>query len=222
MSESNKTKSILIIDGENFLHKIRDIISKSDLDKGVSGYDLTRANINNMLKIVSEKFSPKDKIYYSARLGFNHNTPEKSTALIEEQRSFKKNLEGQGFEYRYSGNVRSYPDIYPKTRKPGKRKPIFKEKGVDVGMAVDMVTWAFERRYQTIIMASSDSDMQPAVKKCRELGIDIVYLGFEFAPNGGLIQTTNKRMLLRDEEIIPHCPIKRDLLDKLANKFLVV
>jgi len=215
MIEANKLKSVLIIDGENFIHKVRDVLFKSDIEKGVSGYDLTKIDLSKIFEYVIKEFCPKEKIYYSSRLKLVPATLEKSKSLIQEQREFISNIKRQGFDHKFSGNVRSYTDIHPKTRLPGRRKPIFKEKGVDVGMAVDIITWAFEKQYQRIIIASSDSDMQPAVRKCIKLGMEVVYLGFEINPNPGLIHTTTRSILLRNDEIMSNCPIKQALLDKM-------
>lgn len=217
MIKVNKLKSVLIIDGQNFIHKVRNVLSKSDVEKGASGYDLTKIDLSKIFEYVIKEFHPEEKIYYSSRLNLVSSTLAKSKSLIQEQRELISNIRRQGFGHKFSGNVRSYPDIHPKTRLPGRRKPIFKEKGVDVGMAVDMITWAFEKQYQRIIIASSDSDMQPAVRKCIKLGMEVIYLGFEIDPNSGLIATTTRSILLRDDGIVPNCPIKQALLDKMVD-----
>jgi len=84
----------------------------------------------------------------------------------------------------------------------GKTKIVFREKGVDVRMAVDIVVAACDRKVQRIVLCSSDSDLQPAVKEAKERGVEVVYLGFETNPNKGLIYTTNRTILIRDSEIL--------------------
>ncbi|MBU1323155.1 NYN domain-containing protein, partial [Patescibacteria group bacterium] len=60
---------------------------------------------------------------------------------------------------------------------------------------------------KTAILCSSDSDLQPAVQEVRRRGVEVVYLGFEFQPNKGLMYTTNNTVLFRNSEIIKACEI---------------
>jgi uncharacterized LabA/DUF88 family protein len=78
---------------------------------------------------------------------------------------------------------------------------IFKEKGVDVRIAVDMITFARSKELKTAIIGSSDSDLQPAVRELENLGIERIYLGFENSPNKGLLYTTNRTILIRNSEV---------------------
>lgn len=98
-------------------------------------------------------------------------------------------MEKEGYEFVIAGNVRLQ----------GK---IFREKGVDVRIAVDMVSSAFGKEVSKIVLCSSDSDMQPVVKVVKDLGIEIVYLGFEATHNKGLTYTTDKTILFRNSEIV--------------------
>ena len=113
-----------------------------------------------------------------------------------QQRYLKTQLVKQGFEFIIGGNVRS--------QKVG-NKVIFREKGVDVKIAVDMVSFAVDKKAQTIIVCSSDSDLQPAVQEAKRRKIKVVYLGFGHNPNKGLSYTTDKTILFRDPEILEAC-----------------
>ena len=83
----------------------------------------------------------------------------------------------------------------------GKKVLVFKEKGVDVRVAVDMVSLACDKKAKEIILGSSDSDLQPAIKEVRDRNISCVYLGFEAQPNKGLSYTTNRTLLIRNSEL---------------------
>lgn len=78
----------------------------------------------------------------------------------------------------------------------------FKEKGVDVKLAVDMITLACNKELETAIIGSSDSDLQPAIRELRKRGVERIYLGFENSPNKGLTFTTNRTILIRNSEVI--------------------
>lgn len=83
----------------------------------------------------------------------------------------------------------------------GKKALVFKEKGVDVKVAVDMVSLSCDKKVKEVILGSSDSDLQPAIKEVRERGTNCVYLGFESQPNKGLTFTTNRTILIRNSEV---------------------
>ncbi|MFH1656362.1 MAG: NYN domain-containing protein [Candidatus Nealsonbacteria bacterium] len=117
--------------------------------------------------------------------------------LIQKQRELKNHLEKQGFEVIYAGRVRGYEESCPK----GHKFLTFKEKGVDVRIAVDMITFACDKEIKTAIIASSDSDLQPAIKELKNKGVEQIYLGFEDNPNKGLTFTTNRTILIRNSEI---------------------
>lgn len=55
---------------------------------------------------------------------------------------------------------------------------LFEEKGVDVTIAIDMLTGAFENRYDTAILVSSDGDFAPLVREVQRRGNRVEYLYF--------------------------------------------
>jgi len=86
----------------------------------------------------------------------------------------------------------------------GKKVLIFKEKGVDVKIAVDMVSIACDKKAKEIILGSSDSDLQPAIQEVKERKIRCLYLGFEAQPNKGISYTTDRTILIRDAEVLEY------------------
>jgi uncharacterized LabA/DUF88 family protein len=89
---------------------------------------------------------------------------------------------------------------------------VFKEKGVDVRIAVDMVCVACDKKAYEIILGSSDSDLQPAVSETRSRGVKCVYLGFESSPNKDLSYTTNRSILIRNSEVLEFEKIQKTLV----------
>jgi uncharacterized LabA/DUF88 family protein len=110
----------------------------------------------------------------------------------------KTHLEQQGFEVILSGRVRGHME----DGQNGKKVLVFKEKGVDVKIAVDMVSLSCDHKVKEIILASSDSDLQPAISEVRKRTVACVYLGFEAQPNKGISYTTNRTILMRNSEIL--------------------
>ena len=192
----------LFVDGENFLFKVEDCLKEQGVSR--KDVDLSRIDISTLIKSTLPKYKVTKKFCYSARLKMFENTREKSIELIKRQRVLKTNLEKQGFEFVLAGNVRPFEFIVG-----GKKKLMFKEKGVDVRIAVDLVSFSCDKKIDTAMLCSSDSDLQPAVYEARRRGVKVVYLGFENAPNKGLTYTTDKTVLFRNHEILQVIPKKK-------------
>ena len=185
------SKTILLIDGENFLHKIEDVLKSESKAKGFA--DSINLDFDKLFTNVLKGWSISEKIFYGAKLHFNPETPKKSYELIKAQRKLINNLKNKSFKFVMAGHVRG--------QKIGKTV-IFREKGVDVKIAVDLVSFACDRKIKTAILCSSDSDLQPAIAEAKKRGIEVIYLGFEINPNKGLTFTTNRTILIRNSEII--------------------
>jgi uncharacterized LabA/DUF88 family protein len=184
-------KTILLIDGENFIHKIEDIIKEQKIS--IKQIDIASLQFDELFNIPLAGFHPDRKIFYAAKLHFYPETKQKSGQLIRFQRKLRNSLVKQGFDFVIAGNVRG---------QISNKKIVFKEKGVDVKIAVDMVSMACDKAVDTIILCSSDSDLQPAIKEVQRRNVEVVYLGFELNPNKGLTATTNRTILFRNAEIV--------------------
>lgn len=187
-------KTMLFIDGENFINKIEEVITSKSAKK--HKIDIASIDFNKLFDKPLNEFKISRKIFYAAKLHLHPETKEKSEKLITIQRKLRNNLLNQKFEFVMAGNVRG--------QKVG-NKIIFREKGVDVKIAVDLVSFAADKIVQTAILCSSDSDLQPAIKELRKRNIEVVYLGFEVNPNKGLTYTTNRTILFRNSEILEAC-----------------
>ena len=184
-------KCVLFIDGENFLHGVRAVLNKEGIRNNRD--DLTTIDLDDLFKEPLKGFDISTKIFYAAKIHLYADTAEKSKELIDFQRELRNNLVGQGYEFVMAGNVRG--------QKVGTRV-VFREKGVDVKIAVDLISLACDKKLDTAIVCSSDSDLQPAIKEVRRRGVEVAYLGFESSPNKGLTYTTNRTILLRNPEVI--------------------
>lgn len=187
-------KSILFIDGRNFIGKLKEILdpeNKKDIDFSIYNFTGLFDKVLSGIKI-------DKKMFYISRLVRDERTKEKSEKLIEAQRNLKNNLEKQNIEVIFAGWVRANVNKCPK----GHEMLVFKEKGADVKIAVDMISWSCDKKLDTAIIASSDSDLQPAIKELKDRGTKRIYLGFENSPNKGLTFTTNQTILIRNSEIL--------------------
>ncbi len=82
----------------------------------------------------------------------------------------------------YYARIREHPQVTFRLgflqRRMVDGKPVYEEKGVDVALVEDMLTGAFEDRYDTAILVSSDGDFKPAVEAVRRYGKRVEYLYF--------------------------------------------
>ncbi|HEY4508167.1 MAG TPA: NYN domain-containing protein [Candidatus Paceibacterota bacterium] len=186
-------RNILLVDGENFKGKIRAVFREAGKERpSWEQYDF-----KGLFKVVCKDVVFDRKVFYFARIKEYAESREKSKQLIEEQRLLKTHLERQGFEVALSGRVRGQVEI-----QENKKVLIFKEKGVDVRIAVDMVSLACDRKAESIFLASSDSDLQPAIREVKERKVNCIYIGFETLPNKGISFSTGRTILIRNTEVL--------------------
>jgi len=187
-------KTILYIDARNFQGKLEDVFESENATLPLwHEYDF-----KGLLNKVLEGIAVDEMVFYMARIKEHPNTKAKSQALIQARRLLKTHLEEQGFQVIMSGVVRGN---LAKDAK-GRETLVFKEKGVDVGIAVDMVSQACDGNVKTAILASSDSDLQPAVREVTKRNVEVIYLGFALQPNKGLTATTKRTILIRNAEAL--------------------
>ena len=118
---------------------------------------------------------------------------------MEKRRLLKNHLDELGFNVELAGRVRGQ---YEESGNNKREVLVFREKGVDVRIAVDMVSLVCDKEVDRVILGSSDSDLVPALREILKRGATSVYLGFETQPNKGLTYVTHKTVLIRDEEVL--------------------
>lgn len=80
---------------------------------------------------------------------------------------------------------------------------VYHEKGVDVQLAVDLLVGAYENKYDTAIIISSDTDLLPAIKKIKNLNKKVIYVGFSCQPSFAMQKNADFSRLLIKEELTP-------------------
>ncbi|MEK7584398.1 MAG: NYN domain-containing protein [Patescibacteria group bacterium] len=186
--------AILFVDSQNFFKKIEEVmVSQAGEKPRFDNY-----NFAGLFDSALQGIKLDRKIFYSGKLSIDHDNVKKSKELIERQRLIKLHLEKSGFEFLISGRVRAHIEMDSR----GRPVKTFKEKGVDVAMAVDMVSFACDKKITSAVIGSSDSDLQPAIRELRKRGIERIYLGFEMNPNKGMTYTTDRTILIRNAEVL--------------------
>lgn len=83
-----------------------------------------------------------------------------------------------------------------------KNDGMYHEKGVDVHIAVDMVVAAYEKTCDRIILVSSDTDLEPAIKKAKAEGKIVEYVGFSHKASVAMVRFCTESRLLTKEDLL--------------------
>lgn len=189
-------KTILLIDFENFRKNAESVFAAKKIKKpSWHLYDF-----KGLFQKVLNGTHVDEMVFYYAKIVEHEETKEKSRQLVEERRLLKNNLEKQNFKVVVAGRVRGFKENNAHFKLTNKL--IFKEKGVDVKIAIDMVLYVVDGLAKTIILGSSDSDLQPAIHEVKKRKGNCIYLGFEASSNKGMAYNCGRAILIRDSEIL--------------------
>ncbi|MBR2600772.1 NYN domain-containing protein [Candidatus Saccharibacteria bacterium] len=172
-------KPIIYIDGQNFLYAV----SESLKDSGLIS-DKQEIDSLDFLYLFEEvmglkKYSAK---YYGVKTinkteKFGKTIYKKQIKFADNLRKMKNCIRKNGIEYIASGSLKVRDR--DECKKCGARDFKMQEKGVDVGLAVDIVIDIYGKRTKHIILISSDTDLLPAIRIAMEKGIEITYVAIK-------------------------------------------
>ncbi len=183
---------IAFIDGENTKGRIREVFLKHK-------QTLPPWEKYDFKGLLDESFRINPvavRKFFRAHPKTHPDIREESEMLLSSYRNLGGHLSRQGFEVIKAGTLRA------DYRNEKDRRPKYREKGVDVALAVAMVTMACDKMLDKAYLVASDSDYQPAVTEVKARGRKVVYVGFEVNPNLGLIAKTNDRIIISDIDVL--------------------
>ena len=193
-----KLQPVVYIDSENFLFKVADILKHKALIKHKD--EITNFDFKYLMKaaLPDTNFNIR---YYSARAKLIRSPQRlkiKTTKIINNRRTFKTVLLKQGITTVDAGRLKLRDGDLCKAC--GKQDLHLQEKGVDVCIAVDMITDSQKGR--RLYLVSSDTDLLPAINRAQTNKSKVIYVGFSTQPTQVLIKTADAVVILRDIEII--------------------
>lgn len=176
-------KRVVLIDGENFVYGLRILLGSED-EKAPRSV-INHLNIRGLLEELLEDNQPSEILWFGARLRVYSQTEElkaKSQAAVHIQSAFVNYIQNQKIQFIKVGYLRaretdSCPECGHQTWK-------LAEKGVDVGLAVRMLTEANEDT--ELVILSSDTDLVPAFRAAKKTGAKLMHLGYENRPMASL------------------------------------
>jgi len=175
----------ILIDGNNFYFKL----------KSLNLHNLLEFDFLTFSNFIAKKDKIKMRIYYVGAVRTDGN--KHTQRLFNAQRKLLSHLRKNKYKYSLGYLLKS----------GGK----YHEKGVDVNIAVDILVAAYEKQCDRIILVSSDTDLLPAIKKAKEKGVPIEYIGFSHQPSLAMIASCTESRLLQKEDLSPLAPAKGTL-----------
>jgi len=172
-----KKKAIILIDGSNFYFKLKDLKLNHLLNFNFSEFGIKLAN-KNVINMT---------IYYIGKI--KTDGTKKTQILFDNQRKLLSHLGKHKIKYSLGYLLKSNGRYH--------------EKGVDVNIAVDMLFATYEKLCDHIILISSDTDLLPAIKKAKEKGITVEYIGFSHQPSLAMIANCSVSKLLDKDDLLP-------------------
>ena len=172
-----KKRCVILIDGGNFYFKLKDLELHNLLEFDFSGF----------ARMLAREYRIVRTVYYIGKIRTDNTL--KTLKLHNNQQKLFAHLGKQGVYYSLGYLLKS--------------DGVFHEKGVDVNIAVDILVAVYENLADRIILVSSDTDLLPAVKKAKEKGKSVEYIGFSHKPSVAMVANCSVSRLLSKEEIIP-------------------
>ena len=142
ISKRKKERVAIYIDGSNFYNYLKD--EEIDFPKGVK-FDF-KAFVDFL---VGNKRECVSKRYYTGVFR-NLDRSKESEGLLRGQQKFFTNIQKDGFVVK-RGRIMQLGNVY-------------KEKGTDVKISVDLIVGAVDNLYDIAILVSSDTDLVPAIR----------------------------------------------------------
>lgn len=161
-----KERSVVLIDGSNFYFKLKDLKLQQ----------LIKFNFSGFAKTLSRSGEITYSAYYVGKIRTDGS--QKAEKMLADQQKLFAHLQKHNFKYSLGYLLKS----------DGK----FREKGVDVNIAVDMLVATYENLCDRIILVSSDTDLLPAIKKAKEKGKVVEYIGFSHKPSIAMVANCSK------------------------------
>ncbi len=194
-------KTVVYIDGQNFLYKASEVLITAGLI--ANKQDLYKLDIRGIISDIISTDEMEIK-YYGAKVKvINHlgdEIKDKSHKFSDNSRRLRNTLNQQSIKYIESGKLKLRDS--DECKNCGHKDLRFQEKGVDVGIAVDMIVDASAGDLDQAVLLSSDTDLIPAVKVVRSLISNIVYMGFVDKLTNAIISQVTRTETIRDSEII--------------------
>ncbi len=170
-------RCLVLIDGSNFYFKLKSLRINQTL----------KLDFTKLVKFIVKNKKLIEVRYYVGRV--RQDGTKRTNDLLANQQKLFAALRKHHVKYVLGYLLKSN----------GK----YHEKGVDVHMAVDMLEAAYENICDRIVLISSDTDLEPAIRKVRAKNKIVEYVGFSHQPSVGMVSFCTESTLLKREDLEP-------------------
>ena len=188
------------VDGQNFIYKAAEVLIEHG--RIHTKDDLTKIDIRSVIENIVEK--EVEIVYYGAKVQVRRDLGEdieaKTRRFSDVARRLRNTLGAQHIKFNEAGKLKVRDsDICHVCQHRDLR---MQEKGVDVGIAVDMVVDALKGSVQEVVIVSSDTDLLPAIAAVKAAGVSVTYIGFSNKTTKAIVAQADRSEIIRDQEII--------------------
>lgn len=198
------SKTVVYIDGQNFMYSVSENLKDAGLisDK----QEVSSIDIPYLLKTILHVDALEDTEirYYGVskikkQKDYGEYMLEKSIKFADNLRKLKNCLAKYNVKYIPCGRLRARE--LEQCKQCGFEDYKFIEKGVDVGLAVDIVRDILKQGVEHVVLVSSDTDLVPAVRVAKDEGVKITYISFDKMIIRPLSVLSNSTITIRGYEV---------------------
>ena len=188
------------IDGQNFLYKAADVLMKHGSIS--SKNKLTKIDMRSLFEDIAG--NGVEIVFYGAKVrvrkDLDDSIREKTTRFSDVARRLRNTLNNQGIIFREIGKLKVRDsDVCHNCQHRDLR---MQEKGVDVGMAVDIVVDACNGAIDEVVLVSSDTDLLPAIQAAKAQAVKVTYVGFSDKMTKAIARQADASVVMSDQGII--------------------
>lgn len=188
------------IDGQNFLYKAADVLMKHGSIS--SKNKLTKIDMRSLFEDIAG--NGVEIVFYGAKVrvrkDLDDSIREKTILFSDVARRLRNTLRNQDIIFKEIGKLKVRDsDVCHNCRHRDLR---MQEKGVDVGMAVDIVVDACNGVIDEIVLVSSDTDLLPAIQAAKAQAVKVTYIGFSDKMTKAIARQADVSMFICDQKIV--------------------
>lgn len=197
-------KAFVFIDGSNLYYRTKSIADFYAKENKIE-YSLSHFKFKEFCQWLVDGNDLKEIHYYIGQV-IRH--PFKNSDKVEKMYADQQRLAGY---LQAEGIAVKFGKLMKDPVRPGS----YHEKGVDVQIAVEMIRFARQDKYDVAYLISSDTDLVPAVQEVKDLGKEVIYVGVKRIPqegdknknafgiSHGLLNTASDIKIVEKENILP-------------------
>ena len=189
---------IVYLDGENVVHQLMDVLRRTR--RLQSRDDLLKVDVVGLIKRLVGTKDATIK-YYTTTIGSAPNDEELEKRwqdILAWTELWTKHLEGQGIQIVEAGKLRARDGLVCKNC--GHQEAVFREKGVDVRLAVDLVVDS--ETDKNLVIWSSDADLLPAVEVIKDREARVKILAHKDSLTWGLARSAEEWQTYTDRQLL--------------------